>query len=86
MLTEKEKDRLAELNGLGKERRIDEIRKRVKKKYRLEDEAAMARKMIKKLFDLVAALHGKEIADEETSEFMEYFNSVEAIKEEVDRK
>lgn len=86
MLTEYEKDSLAELNGLSKERRIDKIRQRVKKKYRLEDEAAIARKMIKKLFDLVVALHGKEIADEVTAEFMEYFNTVEAIKEEVDSK
>ena len=83
-MTEQEKNKLAELNGYSKERRTDKIRERVKKKYRLEDEVAILRKMNKRLFDLVIEIHGKEIADEVITEFNQYYEDVETIKEEVD--
>jgi hypothetical protein len=83
-MTEQEKNKLAELNGFSKERRTDKIREGVKKIYRLEDEVAILRKMNKRLFDLVIELHGKEIADEVTTEFKQYYEDVERIKEEVD--
>ena len=85
MISEKDKDKLAELNGLTKERRTDKIRQGVKKKYRLEDEIAILRKMNKRLFDLVVELHGRDISDEVITEFKEYFNAIERIKEEVDK-
>ena len=85
MISEKDKDKLAKLNGLTKERRVDKIRQGVKKKYRLEDEIAFLRKMNKRLLDLVIELHGKDISDDVISEFRKYFDDVETIKEEVDK-
>ena len=84
MITEKEKNKLADLNGWSAKRRVDRIRAGVKKKYRLEDEVAILRKMNKRLFDLVIELHGKEISDEVIAEFKEYFADVEAVISEVD--
>ena len=82
-LTEEEKDRASSRNGWAKERRADKIKKAVSKKYKLEDELAITRKMLKRVFDLVVELHGKEIADEVIAEFNQYFDDVEKIKEEA---
>ena len=84
MFTENDKDRLAELNGVTAERRADKIKERVKKQYRVEDELAITRKMLKRVFDLVVELHGEEISDKVIAEFKQYFADVERIKEEVD--
>ena len=83
MITENDKDLLAALNGLSAERRLDKIREGVKELYLLEDEAAMFRKMLKKIFDLFAEYTGKETNDKEVEEFMQYFANVERIKEEA---
>lgn len=83
MLTEREKDKLAILCGWTEERRVDKIKEGVKKEYRLEDELAITRKMLKRVFDLVVELHGREIADEVIAEFNQYFEYVEKIKEEA---
>lgn len=83
-LTENEKNGLAKDCGYSEERRVDRIRSGVKKKYRLEDEVAILRKMNKRLFDLVIELHGKEISDEVIAEFKNYFADVEAVISEVD--
>ncbi len=83
-LTENEKNELAKDCGYSEERRVDRIRAGVKKKYRLEDEVAILRKMNKRLFDLVIELHGKEISDEVIAEFKNYFADVEAVISEVD--
>lgn len=84
MITENDKNKLANINGFSKERRVDRIRKGVGRIYRIEDEIAISRKMLKRVFDLVVELHGKEIADEVIAEFKKYFEDVEKVKEEVD--
>lgn len=83
MLTDYEKKRQADACGWSDEQRTDSIREGVKKKYRLEDELAITRKMLKRVFDLVVELHGREISDEVITEFKKYFEDVEKIKEEV---
>ena len=83
-LTEEEKDRASARNGWAKDRRNDKIKAGVKKIYSLEDELAITRKMLQRVFDLVVELHEKEIADEVIAEFKQYFEDVERVKEEVD--
>lgn len=83
MITKNDKDLLATLNGLSAERRLDKIREGVKELYLLEDEAAMFRKMLMKLFNLYIEATGKAIDDKEVEEFMQYFANVERIKEEA---
>ena len=83
-MTEKDKKKLADLNGFSEEFRVERIRKGVKEKYRLEDEVAILRKMNKRLFDLVIELHGKDISDEVIAKFKNYFADVEAVISEVD--
>lgn len=82
-MTEKEKDKLAILNGFVKERRTDKIRKGVKKKYRLEDEVALFRKMNMATYDYL--IYGKPFPEELIAEYKQYYGDVEAVKEEVDK-
>ena len=83
-LTEKEKTRMAASNNLAQELRGDRIRAGVKKKYKLEDELAITRKMLHRLLDIISKLHGREFTDEVTKEFKQYYDDVEAIKTEAD--
>lgn len=87
-LTENEKNELAKDCGYSEERYADAVRERIKDRkgplgMAVEDELALARKMIKRIFDLVVQLHGKEIADEVIAEFTEYNAKVEQIKAEA---
>lgn len=83
-MTEKEKDKLAIACGYPAERYTDKVKEGVKEKYpHLEEEVAIARKMIKRVFDLVVQLHGQEVADEVIAEFKEYNEHVEKIKAEA---
>jgi hypothetical protein len=89
-MTEQEKNKLAQLNGYTNERYTDMVKENIKDKNGplgmvVEDEVALARKMLKKVFDLVVKLHGKEIADEVIAEFAEYNEKVEKIKAEAKR-
>ena len=79
MITEDKKDKLAKINGLDKERYEDKVRASVREELFPEDEIAILRKAVAKLFALVATLHPDEVTHEE---FDEYFNLVEKIKEE----
>ena len=90
-LTENEKNGLAIDCGYSEELYTDKVREDIKDKkgplgMTLEDEVAIARKMLKKVFDLVVKLHGKEIADEVIAEFTEYNERVEQIKAEAKEK
>ncbi len=78
MITEDKKDKLAKLNGLDKERYEDRVRASVRKEMFPEDEIAILRKAVAKLFELVAFLHPDEI---DKAEFEAYNNLIEAIKE-----
>lgn len=77
MITEDKKDKLAKINGLDKERYEDKVRASVREELFPEDEIAILRKAVAKLFDLVASLHPDEI---DNAEFAEYNALVENIK------
>lgn len=79
MITESRKDRAAKINGFKKERYEDKVREAVREEMFPEDEIAILRKSVAKLFQLVSYLHPDEVNHEE---FDEYFNLVEKIKEE----
>jgi hypothetical protein len=77
MITEERKDRAAKINGLDKERYEDKVRAAVREEMFPEDEIAILRKSVAKLFELVASLHPGEINN---AEFAEYNNRIEEIK------
>ena len=84
MMTERDKELIDKLNGTEDIRRGDKIRDGIKRKgYRLEDEIAILRKMLKCAFDLIVVLHGEEISDKVIAEFKQYYADVEKIKEEI---
>lgn len=78
MITEERKDRAAKINGLEKERYEDRVRASVRDEMFPEDEIAILRKAVAKLFEIVASLHPDEI---DKAEFEAYNNLIEAIKE-----
>lgn len=85
MMTKRDKELIDKLNGTADIRRGDKIRDGIKQKgYRLEDEIAILRKMLKCAFDLIVVIHGEEISDKVIAEFQQYFADVEKIKKEVD--
>ena len=77
MITEDKKDKLAKINGLDKERYEDKVRSAVREEMFPEDEIAILRKAVAKLFELVSYLHPDEI---DNAEFAEYNALVENIK------
>lgn len=79
-VTRAEEIYLAKKNGKLKQLYHRDIRKAIKKKKRMEDELAITRKMLKRVFELVVELHGSEVSDAVIEEFKEYFDSVEQIK------
>lgn len=79
MITESRKDRAAKINGFEKDRYEDRVRGSVREVMFPEDEIAILRKAVAKLFTLVATLHPEEVTHDE---FDEYFHLVEKIKEE----
>ena len=78
-LPEEIKRVLNDRNGHSKEYYEDRVKAAVRKEMLPEDEIAILRKAVAKLFTLVATLHPDEVTHEE---FDEYFNLVEKIKEE----
>mgnify|MGYP006874652710 CR=1 FL=1 len=80
MITEERKDRAAKINGLDKERYEDKVRASVRDKMFPEDEIAILRKAVAKLFEIIAVLHPYEINN---AEFKEYNDRIEAIKKEM---
>ena len=77
-MTEATKDKLSRMNGLEKERYEDKVRGAVRNEMFPEDEIAILRKAVAKLFEIVATLHPGEINN---AEFEEYNALVESIKE-----
>lgn len=80
MINDSRKDRAAEINGFEKERYEDKVRAAVGELMFPEDEIAILRKSVAKLFELVASLHPDEINN---AEFAEYNALVENIKKNV---
>lgn len=80
MITESRKDRAAKINGFEKERYEDKVRAAVRDEMFPEDEIAILRKAVAKLFQLVSYLHPDEINN---AEFAEYNALVENIKKNV---
>lgn len=78
-MKDERKDLLVKMNDLEKPMYEDRVRTAVRKQMFPEDEIAILRKAVAKLFTLVATLHPDEVTHEE---FDEYFNLVEKIKEE----
>ena len=82
MLTEKEKDKLAELNGFSEERRVDKIKERIEQsEYDEDKEHAIKRKTIKALVDNI--VFGKPISEADVAAFLKYHEDIEKIKEEA---
>ena len=80
MLTEDKKDLLATINGFGNERYADKVKKTIRNDLKMhpEEEIAILRKAVAKLFEVVSMLHHDEINNEE---FAEYNNLIESIKQ-----
>lgn len=85
MIAENEKNRLAMLNSLQKDRYADIVKENVKKKYlHPDEELAILRKAVAYLFSLVGTLHDGEIHDSEFAEYMAYVEQCKAeAKKEV---
>jgi hypothetical protein len=85
-MTQKEKDRLAELCGYSKENYIDKVRCGVRKKLKLsyEDEIAILRKAlsqaISELSELKMAVKNEMLVGEPITDFIVYDSKVEQIK------
>lgn len=76
-MTEAMKNKLAKVNGLEQERFEDMVKEDVRKEMSVDEEFAVHRKAVAKLFDIVAKLH----PDVDNTEFEEYNTLVERIKE-----
>lgn len=74
---------LASANNKNEDLYTQEVRRRVKELYLLEDEVANLRKMLNRAFEIIITLHGSEISDEVVAEFKAYFNKVEQIKKDL---
>ncbi len=77
-MTNELKDKLASINDLDKERYEDKVREAVRNEMFPEDEIAILRKSVAKLFELVSYLHPDEVNHEE---FDAYNALIESIKE-----
>lgn len=85
MLTEKEKKEMAQDAGWSEDKRVDDIKTRIKKKkYDKDKENAIHRKTLKKIIDKL--IKGERLTYEDVSEFMKYNDDIECIKAEVDGK
>ena len=76
-MTEAMKNKLAKANGLSQERYEDLVKEDVRKEMSADEELAILRKAVARLFDIVATLH-PEI---DNAEFAEYNALIEAIKQ-----
>lgn len=85
MLTENEKKEMAQDAGWSEDKRVDDIKTRIKKKkYDKDKENAIHRKTLKKIIDKL--IKGERLTCEDVSEFMKYNDDIESIKAEVDGK
>ena len=76
-MTDETKRILADMNGLSKEYYEDKVKKDVRKVMSADDELAILRKAVAKLFELVSVLHNDVINN---AEFAEYNELIESIK------
>lgn len=84
MLTNKEKRRMSDRCGWSKEQRIDDIKEKIRETvYDSDEEHGLARKAIKKILDHL--IHGTPLTEEDVAEFLKYYDTIENVKEEVDR-
>ena len=77
-MTEELKIKLAKLNGLSQELYEDNVKADVRKEMSADEELAILRKAVAKLFEVVSMLHHDEINNEE---FAEYNALIESIKQ-----
>lgn len=75
-MTESMKNKLAKANGLSQERYEDKVKEDVRKEMSADEELAILRKAVARLFDIVATLH----PEVDNAEFEEYNALVEQIK------
>lgn len=76
-MTESMQKKLSKKNALTQELYEDKIKEDVRKEMSADDELAILRKAVAKLFEIVSTLHKDEINN---AEFAEYNNLVESIK------
>lgn len=82
MISEKDKDKLAKLNGLTEERRVDKIKLGIRDtEYDNDNEHAIKRKTLKAIVDYL--VYGKPLRESDVAEFLKYCADIEKIKEEV---
>ena len=77
-MTEETKNKLAKANGLSQELYEDRVKADVRKEMSADEELAILRKAVAKLFEIVSTLHHDEINN---AEFAEYNNLIESIKQ-----
>ena len=87
-LTEKDKDRLAILNGLTEHRYKDKVKKKVNKKYDKNKENSIDRKTLKDIIDIISKLPKELLGEDITKrknivEFLKYNDDVEALQAET---
>lgn len=76
-MTESTQRKLASANNLSQELYEDKIKADVRKEMSADEELAILRKAVARLFEIVSILHPDEINN---AEFVEYNNLIENIK------
>lgn len=76
-MTDETKRMLADMNDLSQKLYEDKIKEDVRKEMSADDELAILRKAVAKLFEIVSTLHKDEINN---AEFAEYNELIEGIK------
>ena len=76
-MTEAMQKKMAKKNALTQELYEDKIKEDVRKEMSADDELAILRKAVAKLFEIVSTLHKDEINN---AEFAEYNELIEGIK------
>jgi negative regulator of replication initiation len=76
-MTESMQKKLSKKNALTQELYEDKIKEDVRKEMSADDELAILRKAVAKLFEIVSTLHKDEINN---AEFEEYNELIESIK------
>lgn len=76
-MTESMQKKMAKKNALTQELYEDKIKEDVRKEMSADDELAILRKSVAKLFEIVSTLHKDEINN---AEFAEYNELIEGIK------
>lgn len=76
-MTESMQKKMAKKNALTQELYEDKIKEDVRREMSADDELAILRKAVAKLFEIVSTLHKDEINN---AEFAEYNELIESIK------